>query len=104
MRGFVIDLKPCSARKLHGETIVCLHPEVALDASRIVRASTCQICPMANVACDLLAEPAEIPAKSRGLGDTIAKVTKAIGIKPCGGCKKRQEKLNELFPYGESPP
>jgi len=37
--------------------------------------------------------------KSRGLGDTIAKMTSAVGIKPCGGCKKRQKKLNEMFPY-----
>ena len=36
---------------------------------------------------------------SRGLGDTFAKVTSAIGIKPCGGCKERQEKLNKLIPY-----
>jgi len=38
---------------------------------------------------------------SEGLGDTIAKITSAVGIKPCGGCKERQEKLNRLFPYGE---
>lgn len=44
---------------------------------------------------------AAFPPKSRGLGDTIAKVTSAIGIKPCGGCKKRQELLNKLIPYGE---
>jgi hypothetical protein len=36
---------------------------------------------------------------SRGLGDTIAKMTKAVGIKPCGGCKKRQEILNKAVPY-----
>lgn len=36
---------------------------------------------------------------SRGLGDTVAKITKAIGLKPCGGCKKRQDKLNKNFPY-----
>ena len=44
----------------------------------------------------------------RGLGDTIEKITKATGIKKvvekvtgkkdCG-CKKRKEKLNEMFPY-----
>lgn len=34
-----------------------------------------------------------------GLGDTIEKITKTIGIKPCGGCKKRRDKLNKLFPY-----
>ena len=39
---------------------------------------------------------------SRGVGDTIAKVTKAVGIKPCGKCKKRQEALNKRFPYGTS--
>jgi len=38
-------------------------------------------------------------AKSKGLGDTIAKITTKIGIKPCGGCKKRQQKLNKMFPY-----
>lgn len=38
---------------------------------------------------------------SRGLGDTVAKVTKAIGIKqkPGCGCAKRQEILNRLVPY-----
>jgi hypothetical protein len=48
---------------------------------------------------------------SRGLGDSIAKFTKAtgenslaqmgakaIGKKDCG-CKKRQEALNKKFPY-----
>ena len=49
--------------------------------------------------------------KSKGLGDTVAKITKATGIKKivdsinksrgfkdCG-CKKRQTSLNKLFPY-----
>ena len=49
--------------------------------------------------------------KSKGLGDTIAKFTKATGIhslaqmgakamgkKDCG-CKKRQQALNNAFPY-----
>ena len=37
---------------------------------------------------------------SRGLGDTIAKATSAMGIKPCEKCKKRQEALNRVVPYG----
>lgn len=37
--------------------------------------------------------------KSKGLGDTIKKITDKMGIKQCGGCKKRQKKLNRLFPY-----
>ena len=40
--------------------------------------------------------------KSRGLGDTVAKAIKAATfgkVKPCGGCKKRQARLNKLVPY-----
>ena len=45
--------------------------------------------------------------KSKGLGDTIAKITEATGIdklvkfvagEDCG-CDERKEKLNKLFPY-----
>ena len=49
--------------------------------------------------------------ESKGLGDTIAKVThalkldiaaekvaKALGEEDCG-CNRRREKLNEMFPY-----
>ena len=48
--------------------------------------------------------------KSKGLGDTVAKITKATGIKKvvdtvakatgrdCG-CGIRQDTLNRLFPY-----
>jgi len=36
---------------------------------------------------------------SRGLGDTVARITRTVGIKPCSGCKRRQQKLNQLFPY-----
>jgi hypothetical protein len=48
-----------------------------------------------------------IKKKSKGLGDTVAKVTKATGIdkavkfiagEECG-CEERKEKLNKLFPY-----
>ncbi len=38
---------------------------------------------------------------SRGLGDTIAKITTKLGIKPCKGCKKRQKWLNKIVPYGD---
>ena len=44
--------------------------------------------------------------KSKGLGDTIEKITKATGIKkvvetinPNCGCNARKKKLNKLFPY-----
>ena len=50
--------------------------------------------------------------KSKGLGDTVAKVIKATGIKKvvdkvskavgkdCG-CSKRQDTLNRAFPYNK---
>lgn len=37
--------------------------------------------------------------RSRGIGDVIAKVTNAVGIPSCGGCKKRQNALNEFLPF-----
>ena len=44
-------------------------------------------------------ELSEKVKQSEGLGDTIKKVTNKLGIKQCGGCKNRQQKLNRLFPY-----
>ena len=35
---------------------------------------------------------------SPGIGDTVAAVTTAAGIKPCGACKKRQAALNKATP------
>jgi hypothetical protein len=37
--------------------------------------------------------------KSVGLGDVVAGATKSVGIKPCGGCKKRQEILNRAVVF-----
>jgi hypothetical protein len=50
--------------------------------------------------------------KSKGLGDTIEKMTIATGIKKMAdkyskitgkdcGCSKRKEALNKAFPYGK---
>lgn len=38
----------------------------------------------------------------RGLGDLVAAATKAVGIKPCEPCRKRQEALNRAVPFGAS--
>lgn len=50
--------------------------------------------------------PAPAPAREpmRGLGDAVARMTKAVGIKPCGGCQKRRELLNKAFPFKQNPP
>ena len=50
--------------------------------------------------------------KSKGLGDTVEKITKATGIKKATnyifdklgmdcGCEARKERLNKLFPYSK---
>jgi len=51
--------------------------------------------------------------ESKGLGDTVAKITNATGLdvvahqlakimgKEDCGCNRRREKLNKLFPYKE---
>jgi adenine/guanine phosphoribosyltransferase-like PRPP-binding protein len=41
----------------------------------------------------------DVSKPSRGLGDTIAKVTNFLGIPSCGGCKKRQKALNKSVPF-----
>lgn len=40
---------------------------------------------------------------SKGVGDTVKKVTEKLGIPQCNACKKRQNKLNRLFPYKPKP-
>ena len=51
-------------------------------------------------------------SKSKGLGDTIQKITKAAGVEKvvktffgddCG-CDERRERLNKMFPYREVEP
>lgn len=37
----------------------------------------------------------------KGLGDTISRMTKSVGIKPCNACNKRRDKLNKKFSYKE---
>jgi glycosyltransferase involved in cell wall biosynthesis len=46
----------------------------------------------------------KVPNRSRGLGDSIAKLTSAVGIKPCGGCHARQEWLNRWVPFRKAYP
>tara|TARA_R110002020_G_scaffold273792_1_gene488966 strand:+ start:12482 stop:12742 length:261 start_codon:yes stop_codon:yes gene_type:complete len=44
----------------------------------------------------------ELKPPSKGLGDTVKKVIDKVSrgkVKPCGGCKKRQEALNKILPY-----
>jgi len=38
---------------------------------------------------------------AKGLGDVIANITTAVGIKPCAKCNERKETLNRLFPFSK---
>lgn len=44
-----------------------------------------------------------VGARSRGLGDTIARITDAVGIAKCGGCASDQDFLNKMVPYKSKP-
>ena len=37
-----------------------------------------------------------VPRRGIGLGDLVQVAANAVGIKPCGGCKKRKESLNRF--------
>jgi hypothetical protein len=41
----------------------------------------------------------ELPNKSRGFGDTFAKLTHILGIKQCKSCYRRQHIWNRWFSY-----
>jgi hypothetical protein len=43
--------------------------------------------------------PVSLKKESSGLGDSIKRITDAMKIPQCGGCRRRQQKLNRLFPY-----
>ena len=44
-------------------------------------------------------DPAQAEAvKQFGLGDVVAGASKAVGIKPCGACQKRQAAMNRATP------
>lgn len=49
--------------------------------------------------CDVAARLLTRMRRPQGLrvGDMIARITKAFGIKPCAACKRRQKKLNRMF-------
>ena len=44
-------------------------------------------------------EDRQAPAPPQpGLGDAVAAATKAVGVKPCGGCARRQAVMNRATP------
>ena len=38
----------------------------------------------------------------RGLGDSMERVLKKLGVPACESCNKRKEMLNKIFPYKRS--
>lgn len=53
---------------------------------------------------DFLKAQKEDSGKLRGIGDIVAKAIKVVTfgkVTPCGGCRKRQEMLNKMFPFKE---
>jgi hypothetical protein len=47
---------------------------------------------------DLVVSECQAAEPETGLGDVIAGATKAVGVKPCGSCQKRQAAMNKATP------
>jgi hypothetical protein len=78
--------------------VPALHPEVKkMIFNRSVEVAGQGTC------CQDKVQEAEKKAGLRGLGDVIAAATSAVGIKPCGRCKRDQERLNRLVPFTRNP-
>jgi hypothetical protein len=58
-------------------------------------AAPCIVASYEDGTIDVDTEHPAYPKPRMGLGDMVAAVTKAVGIKPCGGCLERQKALNE---------
>jgi len=43
--------------------------------------------------------PGFVSDKDIGLGDVIKRATSAVGVRPCGGCRKRAEALNRRITF-----
>lgn len=48
---------------------------------------------------DINLDGVESKLQIEGLGDLISRVTKALGIEECDGCKERKKLLNNAFPF-----
>jgi hypothetical protein len=108
-----IDIVDCRLWQLQGRTPVCTagHDLAACGTCphRVSREGNLIDPPiLAGTMPQAASAPAAAPAppreRMRGLGDAVARVTKAVGIKPCGGCQKRRELLNKAFPFKQNPP
>jgi hypothetical protein len=50
------------------------------------------------IRCDPSIRQEAPPPPAPGLGDVVASATKAVGVQPCGACRRRQEALNAATP------
>ncbi|MEY9490279.1 hypothetical protein [Streptomyces calvus] len=47
--------------------------------------------------------PGFIDEEDIGLGDVIRKATSMAGVRPCGGCNERAERLNDWMVFSARP-
>ncbi|WP_137132233.1 hypothetical protein [Rhizobium sp. FY34] len=43
--------------------------------------------------------PPIVKPEDEGMGDVISRLSKSVGITPCGGCRERQQRLNAWLPF-----
>jgi hypothetical protein len=48
--------------------------------------------------------PRFVAEESIGLGDVVKRVTSAVGIAPCSGCRERAARMNRWVGFEPAPP
>lgn len=106
---------PYCAEEIKSDAIKCKHCDSQITPTKPSHEGTCPYCKetihteaikckhcQSNLITVTAAEPIE-QGTMRGIGDAVARVTTFFGMKPCTGCKSRQERLNALFPFSRLP-
>jgi len=68
----------------------CSHAVKDADENRVCNKQLCEL----PVLIDCCENCESYQGKDRGLGDTINRATKALGIKTCSKCQQRREAMN----------
>ncbi len=105
---------PYCKEDILSDAIKCKHCGTSVSAEKSAHEGICPFCkekikPEAIKCyhCKSNLMPLKIAEESkdnviRGLGDVIARSTTFMGMKPCSGCKKRQDSLNKFLPFSRS--
>ena len=101
---------PYCKEEIKVDAIKCKHCGSSVEPKKPAHDGTCPYCketihPEAikckHCKSNLVAASSEaiVHDEMQGLGDAVARFTTFFGLKPCTGCKRHQEYLNNLLPF-----